>query len=113
MCADDHKELLTAVSLDSRKAYCPRGRLGLGGKYWELCYDPKRVPTKCEQGEPCTKCEARDCDRDEDCAGTLLCADEHEVELTDAGFDSRKANCDENIGLWNWELCFDPALIAP
>jgi hypothetical protein len=52
-----------------------------------------------------------DCDRDRDCAGYLLCADEHKSELAAVGLDNRKANCG-NVGSWNEEVCFVPGLIA-
>jgi hypothetical protein len=53
-----------------------------------------------------------DCDVDADCKPGLLCADAHKPELKAAGFDERKANCG-NVGAWNLEVCFDPAILKP
>jgi hypothetical protein len=57
------------------------------------------------------KCEF-DCDLDKDCKQGLWCADEHKAELKAKGFDERKANCG-NVGAWNLEVCFDPAILQP
>ena len=52
-----------------------------------------------------------DCDKDSDCRGDLICADEHKRELEDLGLDKRKANCGDEVprGL---EVCFDPELLS-
>lgn len=62
----------------------------------------------CKRFFKCRECEARDCDKDQQCRKGLLCADAHKAELTAAGVDPRKAYCDASIGLENWELCYDP-----
>jgi len=48
-----------------------------------------------------------DCDYDSDCAGALLCADEHKEELQQQGCDKRKVYCG-NVGAWNLEVCYNP-----
>ena len=104
-CADAHKDELTRAGFDPRKAHCDPS---IGLSNWELCYDPTKLVTDCTRDDKCRECEARDCDTDDQCRRGLLCADQHKDELTRDGFDPRKANCNENIGLWNWELCYDP-----
>lgn len=50
-----------------------------------------------------------DCDSDDDCAGDLLCAEDHKRELKNAGYDRRHANC-EGVP-WRMEVCFNKELI--
>lgn len=38
-------------------------------------------------------------------------ADAHKDELRRAGFDERKANCGQDTGGSNLEVCFDPAIL--
>jgi hypothetical protein len=52
LCADAHKNELTAAGLDPRKAYCDKT---IGLKKWELCYDPKKVVAKCSNATVCTE----------------------------------------------------------
>jgi hypothetical protein len=98
LCADEHKVELSAAGKDERKVYCGN----VGGTYDEVCYDPARKLQECEF----------DCDTDEDCELGLQCADAHEQDLSDAGYDERKAYCG-NVGEWNDEVCFDPTIITP
>jgi hypothetical protein len=53
-----------------------------------------------------------DCDNDSECAGGLLCADDHKPELKAAGFDTRTADCGMETANPLWEVCFDPCILA-
>lgn len=68
------------------------------------------VKTNIATGE----CEV-DCDSDAGCNPGLLCADDHSVELRNAGYDPKKAYCTgPNLGKPNADVCYDPAkVVAP
>jgi von Willebrand factor type D domain len=82
-----------------------------------VCYDPKKIGkvtgpivSKAAAGPPKGLCET-DCDLDIDCDPGLWCADQHHVALKAAGYDDRRANCDVPRLKWNFEVCFDPAIL--
>jgi len=109
LCADKHKKQLKKKNLDPRKADC--GDVGKWNE--EVCFDktlldgPDPGPGPAGDMEECDF----DCDKDTDCKGDLLCADQHKKALKRKGFDPRKADCGD-VGEWNEEVCFDPSLIA-
>ena len=108
ICAAAHKEQLLSIGADPIKANCGPS---VGEPEWELCFKPRQLLKKCTTANPCTECEARDCDIDDHCGKGLYCAMAHQNGLTKHGLDKRKAYCDSNIGFFNWELCFDPKKI--
>jgi hypothetical protein len=57
-------------------------------------------------------CES-DCDKDSDCMGGLICADEHKRELKAIGLDMRKANCYGEVSERHkyYEVCFNPNIL--
>jgi hypothetical protein len=57
-------------------------------------------------------CES-DCDKDSDCKGGLICADEHKKELKAIGLDVRKANCygETSAKTKYYEVCFKPSIL--
>jgi hypothetical protein len=62
---------------------------------------------------PLGKCVMNmDCDNDYECAGGLLCADDHKSELQAAGFNTRTADCGMETENPLWEVCFDPCILA-
>jgi von Willebrand factor type D domain len=113
LCADRHEIELKRAGLDLKKAYCGN----VGKPNLEVCYDPKKIGkvtgpivSKAAAGPPKGLCET-DCDLDIDCAPGLWCADQHHVALKAAGYDDRRANCDVPKLKWNFEVCFDPAIL--
>jgi hypothetical protein len=103
LCADEHKDELSAHDFDPRKADCG----DVGESKWELCFNADII----KLGE----CEV-DCDVDSDCKYGLLCADAHKQELEGLGLDPRKAYCggvvDKPISGWNLEVCYNPSTAA-
>ena len=72
-----------------------------------LCGCTKKRTTKKKLGE----CEM-DCDKDSDCKGKLICADQYKKELRKAGYDPRKANCGKGSKKEQYyEVCFDPTIL--
>jgi von Willebrand factor type D domain len=60
---------------------------------------------------PVDSCDfMQDCDEDEQCAGELICADRHKVQLKAAGYDTRTADCGTNYVNPSYESC-SPNLI--
>jgi hypothetical protein len=57
-------------------------------------------------------CES-DCDKDSDCMGGLICADQHKRELKALGLDIRKANCYGEVSERHkyYEVCFNPNIL--
>jgi hypothetical protein len=105
LCADSHHAQLKSIGSNHHKAYCGAN---VGASESDLCFNPNKLLKKCTKDDKCDACEARDCDSDDQCSKGLKCAYKHTKELINAGLDSQKAYCDDNIGFDNWDLCYDP-----
>lgn len=102
LCAERHRSKLKKLNVDPRKAYCDAPK---AGKYDDVCYDPKKLPSK-----PLLKECQKECTSDKQCMKGLECSKQHKYKLQKRDLDLKAAYCGNAPSTGT---CYDPKRLPP
>ena len=102
LCAERHRSALKKLNVDPRKAYC---ETSTAGKYDDVCYDPKKLPSK-----PLLKECQKECASDKQCMKGLECSKQHKYKLQKRDLDLKAAYCGNGPSTG---ACYDPKRLPP